>query len=209
MYSALRADRGISSKSISYGLWFPQTAHVEVIQARGTMFAGMGFSNMRTCLNPQDDQADGEKTAWKSLELLPEEALFLIERGSMYCWRVDSQVIPASGRNKEKVPGDVVLEDVLGVPMSVQQAFAEMISGDTGLSLEKYQVRLSGFPQALAMMGIYSSDFRCTHTSNASVTLSFAHRSPAGLSPILPLRKCYSSTHCSGIAAGDSVFPNG
>jgi tRNA-splicing endonuclease subunit Sen54 len=68
----------------------------------------------------------------KRLELLPEEALYLVERGTLFCTKKSSGL-------KWNVPGS---EDVEGVPMSVQQAFAEMI-GTEDLSLEKYQVRLS------------------------------------------------------------------
>lgn len=67
----------------------------------------------------------------KRLELLPEEALYLVERGSLFCWR------EAGGETVTSAGG----EDVLGVPMTVQQAFAEMI-GTEGLTLEKYQVSI-------------------------------------------------------------------
>lgn len=62
----------------------------------------------------------------KRLELLPEEAIYLIERGSLFCWK-DIQVDLAD------------LDDVEGAPMTVQQAFAELI-GKEDLTLEKYQV---------------------------------------------------------------------
>jgi tRNA-splicing endonuclease subunit Sen54 len=66
----------------------------------------------------------------KRLELLPEEALYLVERGTLFCTK-ESNIL------KLNVPG---MEDVEGAPMSVQQAFAEMIGAER-LSLEKYQVR--------------------------------------------------------------------
>jgi tRNA-splicing endonuclease subunit Sen54 len=53
--------------------------------------------------------------ARKRLELLPEEALYLLDRGTVECWTEQ------------------------GVPMSVQQGFAEMI-GTEDLTLERYQV---------------------------------------------------------------------
>lgn len=64
----------------------------------------------------------------KRLELLPEEALYLVERGSMFCW-------------KEEEAEVLKPEGVDGTPMTVQQAYAEMI-GREGLTLEKYQVCL-------------------------------------------------------------------
>lgn len=65
----------------------------------------------------------------KRLELLPEETLYLVERGAMLCWKASDLVLT-------DVPG---LDDVEGVPMTVQQAYAEMI-GTEDLTLEKYQV---------------------------------------------------------------------
>jgi tRNA-splicing endonuclease subunit Sen54 len=62
----------------------------------------------------------------KRLELLPEEALYLVERGSMFCW-------------KDEEDGSIKPMGVDGTPMTVQQAYAEMI-GKGGLTLERYQV---------------------------------------------------------------------
>lgn len=65
----------------------------------------------------------------KRLELLPEEALYMIERGSMFCWKRD-------GVDPSILKGTEMLD---GAPMSVQQAYAEMI-GTESLTLERYQV---------------------------------------------------------------------
>ena len=72
---------------------------------------------------------DATKTT-KRLELLPEETLYLVERGAMFCWKESDWL------------GNLDLDGMDGAPMSVQQAFAEMI-GKEGLTLEKYQVRFS------------------------------------------------------------------
>lgn len=66
----------------------------------------------------------------RRLELLPEEALYLVERGAMYCWSPTHLLLPSAE----------LLDDLEGIPMSVQQAYAEMI-GVEDLTLEKYQVR--------------------------------------------------------------------
>ncbi|MBW0478357.1 hypothetical protein O181_018072 [Austropuccinia psidii MF-1] len=58
----------------------------------------------------------------KRLELMPEELLYLVERGSVQCWT-----------NEDKSTGEG------SVPMSVQWAWSEMIGTDR-LSLERYQV---------------------------------------------------------------------
>jgi tRNA-splicing endonuclease subunit Sen54 len=68
----------------------------------------------------------------KRLELLPEEALFLIDRGALLCWE-ESDIF---------IPGTHGLEDIRGSPMTVQQAFTDMI-GKEGLTLEQYQVFLT------------------------------------------------------------------
>ena len=60
------------------------------------------------------------------LELLPEEeAIYLVETSTFL------QMVPDEARND--------IEDIQGAPMSVQQAYSEMI-GTEGLTLEKYHV---------------------------------------------------------------------
>lgn len=61
----------------------------------------------------------------KRLELMPEELLYLIERGTVECWTRDE---PESG--------------IGSLPMSVQWAWAEII-GTGGLTLERYEVGAS------------------------------------------------------------------
>lgn len=85
----------------------------------------MGHSAPRSVLGE-----DGTAKIQKRLELLPEEAIYLIERGSLFCWKdidLDMGIIPG-------------MTQVNGSPMSVQQAFSEMISCED-LTLEKFQVR--------------------------------------------------------------------
>lgn len=72
----------------------------------------------------------GVEKVHKRLELLPEETIYLVERGALFCWK-DSD-LPIS-----QVPR---LEDVVGSPMTVQQVYSEMI-GLQDLTLEKFQVR--------------------------------------------------------------------
>lgn len=86
----------------------------------------MGHSARR----PNPDLSSNVKTITQ-LELLPEEALYLIERGTVFCYKYEGE------GNLDPEFGD----SVLGTPMSVQQAFAEMI-GKEDLTLERYQVRL-------------------------------------------------------------------
>ncbi|KAI0786203.1 tRNA-splicing endonuclease subunit sen54 N-term-domain-containing protein [Abortiporus biennis] len=122
MLEALRTERNTSSKSISYGIWYPSLARTHVTTARGIHFTNMGHSVARSTSLPSEN--DTAKVP-KRLELLPEEALYLVERGSMFCWKESE--------------GHLGLPGMEGEPMSVQQTFAEMI-GTEDLTLEKYQV---------------------------------------------------------------------
>ena len=115
---------GCFSKSISYAVWYPVIARAHVTSNRGIHFASMGHSVARTSLGE-----DVNKKVQKRLELLPEEALYLVERGTMLCWKASELPLAST-------PG---LEDMEGIPMTVEEAFAEMI-GKEGLTLEKYQV---------------------------------------------------------------------
>lgn len=96
----------------------------------------MGYSVLR---NPSTEE-DVDHKLRKRLELLPEEALYLIERGSMFCWKDEN----THGFNMT-----LGRDDIMGTPMTVQQAYAEMI-GREELTLEKYQViyLLGGFCQS-------------------------------------------------------------
>ncbi|EPQ51094.1 hypothetical protein GLOTRDRAFT_141228 [Gloeophyllum trabeum ATCC 11539] len=123
MFGALGANRGVNNKSMSYGLWYPQLARAHVTVAKGIHFTSMGHFVQRA-------SADSQTKLQKRLELLPEEALYLVERGALWCWK---QVDVVS----ESV--DATDPDGRGPPMSVQQAYAEMI-GTQDLTLEKYQV---------------------------------------------------------------------
>ena len=67
----------------------------------------------------------------KKLELLPEEAIYLIERGALFCWK----------KNDLTAENISAGEYMQGTPMSVHQAYSEMI-GVEDLTLEKYQVRI-------------------------------------------------------------------
>ena len=113
----------MSSKTISHGIWDPSIARAHVTVARGIHFTTMGHAVARK------DAIQTRKLP-KRLELLPEEALYLIERGAMFTWKAGRELQPT---------GDPGLEEMMGEPMTVQQAFSEMI-GMENLTLEKYQV---------------------------------------------------------------------
>ena len=117
------------SKSVSYAVWYPDLARAHVTVARGVHFSSMGHSVQRP---PSSSSAASGKSLKKRLELLPEEALYLVEKGALFCWKASRDG-----------PGEDVDWDSAsqGAPMSVQQAYAEMI-GTQDLTLDRYQVIL-------------------------------------------------------------------
>lgn len=132
MLDALRAERSISSKSVSYGIWYPALARVHVTTARGVHFANMGHSVARPTGNHADSEL-GQNESIKSpkrLELLPEEAMYLIERGALFCYKSMTNCHSDVPNIEETSPG---------APMAVQQAYTEMI-GREDMTLERYQV---------------------------------------------------------------------
>lgn len=112
------------SKSVSHAIWYPQLGRAHVTTARGIHFSTMGHSVARA-----SEGSDDSKKVQKRLELLPEEALYLVERGAMYCWGPTDLPLHKTSH----------LDDMEGVPMSVQQAYAEMIGAEE-LTFERYQV---------------------------------------------------------------------
>ncbi|KAI5835259.1 hypothetical protein K523DRAFT_337279 [Schizophyllum commune Tattone D] len=123
MFDILRTTRVIANKSMSYAIWHPALARAEVLVAHGVHFSNMGHSAPR----PYVDE-EGVTKIHKRLELLPEEAIYLIERGALFCSIANAPNIKVAG-----------MEDAAGPPMTVQQAYTKMI-GREGLTLEKFQV---------------------------------------------------------------------
>lgn len=88
------------------------------------LFQSLGHSAPRP--DPKADDPETAKTK-KRMELLPEEVIYLVERGSLLCWK--SVEHDLSG-----------LDDVHGAPMTVQQVYSELI-GVEDLTLERFEVR--------------------------------------------------------------------
>ena len=97
MHDALCGERTHTSKVHVEGIWRPERNLTEVHIARGTHFKAMG-------------KADSKGVVW----LLPEETIYMVERGNLECWWEE------------------------GVPMSLQGAYASCLQGCGGL--ERYQV---------------------------------------------------------------------
>jgi tRNA-splicing endonuclease subunit Sen54 len=162
MFDVIRCERIVTSKNISIATWEPSLNRAVVELARGPLFASVGVTRKVAVLKDGRDE-DLERTyrpdrvnwerdgVWKEgvfydkmrsrLELLPEEALYMVERGSLECRiRVKSAGRKGKGSMAEKTDYDVIKdEDADWVPMSVQQAFATMLFKDD-LTRERYQV---------------------------------------------------------------------
>ncbi|TRM61122.1 tRNA-splicing endonuclease subunit sen54 N-term-domain-containing protein [Schizophyllum amplum] len=123
MFDILRTTRVIANKSMSYAVWCSDIARAHVLVAHGVHFSNMGHSAPRPYV---DDE--GMQKVHKRLELLPEETIYLVERGALFCWK--------DGAPAVAVPG---MEEAGAPPMTVQQVYTELI-GMEGLTLEKLQV---------------------------------------------------------------------
>jgi tRNA-splicing endonuclease subunit Sen54 len=97
----------------------------------------MGHSAQRPSWSPASPSHAGKPR--KRLELLPEETLYLMEKGALFCWKASREDSDAPGED-ETEDKDVEWDSASqGAPMSVQQAYAEMI-GREALTLDRYQV---------------------------------------------------------------------
>lgn len=157
----------VLSKSISYGTWHPSLARVSVTVSRGISIGTVGHSVPR-----ETAMTNGTVKTQKRMELLPEEAIYLIERGSLLCWK-ESAV---------EYPNDGTFESISGSPMTVQQAYTEMI-GKEDLTMDRYQVRqsvlLSAFDWLTRVQGLRVSEALGLHCDSykTSYRILPAHRS--------------------------------
>ncbi|KAF8659870.1 hypothetical protein AX16_001754 [Volvariella volvacea WC 439] len=122
MFNTLRTVRTTSSKAISYAVWYPDIARSHVVVAKGVHFTSMGHSA------PRFTDTDDIEKQQKRLELLPEETIYLVERGSLLCYKDWSSRVHESG-----------LDHLAGSPMTVQQVYSEMV-GKEDITLERLQV---------------------------------------------------------------------
>jgi tRNA-splicing endonuclease subunit Sen54 len=98
-------------------------ASVRVDHAHGPHFRTMG-------------KGDSKNRIW----LLPEEALYLIERGNLDIRWPDGRNMHGQGGDEVEVDGEEDGDEPIGeLPMSLQGAYASFI-GKSGLTLERYQV---------------------------------------------------------------------
>ncbi|OTA85305.1 hypothetical protein M434DRAFT_400209 [Hypoxylon sp. CO27-5] len=119
-------------------------ARDRVVVVEGDLRGPLGQNTGRVVTGPGFEaykQTPGALNTW----LLPEEALYLVERGSLDLWwpaRGIEGIFPAQKDGESETSEE--LEDYqLGVPLSLQAAYALLIGkdGDRGkVTIEKYQV---------------------------------------------------------------------
>lgn len=144
MEMVIGQERRIGSKSLSTAVWHPELKRAVVHLAKGNTMGSMGVTTRAPVTAKAQDELplgtqdvigpDNQVGVWKAgifypryssrLELLPEETLYLLERGSLEC------TVPMPLRDD---PSEVV-----EVPLSLQHAFSLMIGKD-GLTRERYQ----------------------------------------------------------------------
>lgn len=155
MFDVIRCERIVASKNISIATWEPSLNRAVVDLPKGILFSSMGVSRKVSLLRDgldedleryhHPDRTDWEIDGiWKEgkfyektrsrLELFPEEALYMVERGSLEC-RLRSY----SSHRQSGIRDDHDDNAKDWIPMSVQQAFATMLFKDD-LTREKYQL---------------------------------------------------------------------
>ncbi|OWT40784.1 tRNA-splicing endonuclease subunit Sen54 [Cryptococcus neoformans Bt1] len=132
LFNALTGVRGGHNNSISHALLTPKKPFPRVLVVHGHLLDTMGI----TVRTPPPAGSKGKGKT--SLELLPEEALYLLERGSLQIWigkdpETDEEVEAGVGEWCDEEYG------VKGaIEMSVMEGFGAFI-GREGLTWERYQ----------------------------------------------------------------------
>ncbi|WFD01346.1 tRNA-splicing endonuclease subunit sen54 [Malassezia obtusa] len=118
LFSAIRTERAHSSKTLSTATWDPVLRRAFVFTQRGQSCTHIGVTERR--------HVDGR--AVTHLELLPEETVYLMERGALDC-------------RLTRTPGEVPSEAAHAacIPLSVAQAYAQVLGTD-GATLARYQI---------------------------------------------------------------------
>lgn len=125
MHNALSWQRVHQPKGHTIATYHPESNMAYAYNPKGPLFAKMG-----QVLSPGQDPLGSDKLRGQRLWLLPEEALYLIERGTIDVRWPASEEEAAAGQP--------------GLPMSLQGAYAMFIGGedpsDGALTFERYSV---------------------------------------------------------------------
>ena len=119
LFGAIALDRTHSSRSLSTATWDPVFKRAFLHVSRGQSCAHCGVSERRVI--------DGQRQP-ATLELLPEETVYLVERGALDCrWTIAPGTVPRAE------------DHARGIPLSVAQAYA-LVLGQDGSTPERYQI---------------------------------------------------------------------
>ncbi|OAA65440.1 tRNA splicing endonuclease subunit [Niveomyces insectorum RCEF 264] len=135
---------GVDANNTSRRLAHLRHRVVVVEVARGPLFASAGVvpGKLPQHRNPREHQQQQQpppppRAGWDRLWLLPEEALFLVERGSLALWlpqRPLADILGGGGSSGHPTHGDDDNDDGdnenNGIPLSLQAAYALLIGGD-------------------------------------------------------------------------------
>lgn len=116
MFTAVSGQRSVGSRSLVRAIWNPKLRRARLLDVQGKIFETVGVIRRETVQN-----GEGKMVTKTYNELLPEEALFLAERGSLQIYTQNN----TQGKEKEE-EGEREL-----VPMSLQQAFAALMLPST------------------------------------------------------------------------------
>ncbi|KAK6497671.1 tRNA-splicing endonuclease subunit sen54 [Arthrobotrys musiformis] len=117
MFQALSVERSHTGKTRATATWHPTRRLAQIHEQRGVLFKAMG-------------RADKTGTMW----LLPEELMYMVERGSLECFYEQEQEIQTPAGTDGKSEQGININ----VPMSVQAVYAAALEATGGL--ERYQV---------------------------------------------------------------------
>jgi tRNA-splicing endonuclease subunit Sen54 len=130
MHNALSFQRVHPPKGLTTAIYHPETNMAYCYNPKGPHFAKMG-----NVLSAQEDPFGNDELRGQRFWLLPEEVLYLLERGSL-----DVRWPPTGDEDED---GDADANGV-GLPMSLQGAYAMFLgdesSHDGALTFERYSV---------------------------------------------------------------------
>ncbi|GAC98300.1 tRNA-splicing endonuclease subunit sen54 [Pseudozyma hubeiensis SY62] len=122
MFQAVSGERRVGSRSLVRATWNASSRRARLLDVQGKIFETVGVIRREQV----KDHVTGKTITKAWNELLPEEALFLAERGSLQIYQTEKE--QAEGGEEEAL-----------VPMSLQQAFAMLMLPPDGSADEAMQ----------------------------------------------------------------------
>lgn len=122
---------------MSHALLTPSSPYPRLLVARGHILDSLGIS-----IRGHSLQSNPNRKGKTYTQFLPEEALYLLERGSLQIWLGREPENPEDYENGIGEWSDEESGVVGAVEMSVMEGFGAFIGKD-GLTWERYQVNLN------------------------------------------------------------------